>query len=66
MEGRSFTLYELKKAAIAVSGGYVTSWYTQIEDMYVWEILEAIEIVTEIQEGKQPSKEVDIFEAYGR
>lgn len=65
MEGRSFTLYDLKKAAIAVSGGYVTSWYTQLEEMYVWEILEAIEIVTELNVTHAERDEVDIFEAHG-
>ena len=66
LEGRAFTLYELKKAAIAVSGGYVSSWYVQIDNMYVWEVLEAIEIVTELKERSAPSDEVDIFDAYKR
>lgn len=66
VEGRAFTLYELKKAAIAVSGGYINSWYTQLDDMHVWEVLEAIEIVTELRLDQAPSDEMDIFDAYKR
>lgn len=47
-------------------GGYVSSWYVQIDNMYVWEVLEAIEIVTELKERSAPSDEVDIFDAYKR
>lgn len=50
MAERAFSRTDLKKATIVASGGYAVglgiSWY----DMKLWEIVEAIEMVSEIQE----------------
>ncbi len=64
IEGRAFTLYELKKALVLCCGGNLTPMYTQIDRMCIWEIIEAIELVAELKEAQQDSGDVDIFEAY--
>jgi hypothetical protein len=57
MAERAFSRTDLKKATIVASGGYCTglgiSWY----DMKLWEIVEAIEMVSEIQDEQNSRKD---------
>jgi hypothetical protein len=48
MVGRVFTLYDLKRALIASSGGQLESFYHHAWDWPLWELVEAIEIVQDI------------------
>lgn len=45
---RGFTLEQLRKGIIQASGGYVREFYFQYLDMYLEDILEAIELTAEI------------------
>lgn len=51
LEGRAFTLYELKKLVIAASGGFTNGLFLQWRETPVWELLEAIEAVASLQES---------------
>lgn len=65
LEGRGFTLKTLKKSIIACCKSSLSSFYINCWDLDLWELIEAIELVTELAEEKQPNQEVDIFEALG-
>lgn len=43
-----FSLYDLKKAILCASGGKLTEAYFSFWDSYLWELVEAIEILQEI------------------
>lgn len=55
LSGRSFTLEDLKRSIILSSGGKLTDLYLSIWDLDLWEIIEAIEIVTEVSRTEDSS-----------
>lgn len=55
LAGRSFTLADLKKSIIMAAGGKLTDVYLSIWSMDLWEIVEAIEIVTEVHRKEDSS-----------
>ncbi len=59
VEGRSFTEHTLKRAIIAASGGYVSTFYFEWDEMVLWEILEAIEIAADL--NKPEDDGIDVF-----
>ncbi len=59
LQGRLFTLGELKRAVIASCKGYLSEFYTSCWSLDLWEIIEAIEIVAELQDD---SGDRDLFE----
>ena len=50
LSGRCFTLYDLKKATIKASGGYVVGLAVHWHQWLLWEVIEAIELTAEIEE----------------
>ena len=48
IEGRGFTLYELKRSLIGACGGKLNDVYLSFRERPVWEAIEAIEIVSEL------------------
>jgi hypothetical protein len=55
LAGRSFTLADLKKSVIMAAGGKLTEVYLSIWSMDLWEIIESIEIVTEVNRREDSS-----------
>lgn len=55
LEGREFSRTDLVKATIAASGGYCTGLFCQWEDMELWQVIEAIELVSELQDDSSRS-----------
>ena len=65
LEGRGFTLWDLKRSLLAACGGYITPAYLEVWSLEIWEILEAIEIVCELNDPKDP-KEVDLWDVLAK
>lgn len=52
VEGRGFTLYDLKRSLLAACGGYANAFYASAWDLWVWEIIEVIELAGELNAPK--------------
>jgi hypothetical protein len=48
--GRGFSRTDIVKATISASGGYTVGLFCTWEDMELWQVIEAIELVAELQE----------------
>lgn len=55
LAGRAFTLSDLKRSIVMASGGKLTDLYVSIWGLDLWEIIEAIEIVTEVNKTADSS-----------
>lgn len=55
LAGRAFTLSDLKRSLIMASGGKLTDLYVSIWELDLWEIIEAIEMVTEVNKTADSS-----------
>lgn len=60
LEGRTFTLSDLKRAILAASGHKLTSYYLKAKHEPLWEVLEAIEIVSNLR--SPATDEVDLMD----
>lgn len=56
LEGRAFVLPQLKKLVLGASGGYAVGLYLVWQDWALWRVLEAIELVSAVQEELHDSK----------
>jgi hypothetical protein len=54
LEGRTFTLRDLKSCLLAASGAKLTPMYLSWDEMLLWEIIEAIELVSELNSDEPP------------
>lgn len=59
LQGRLFSLSELKRSVIASCKGYINEFYTSCWGLYLWEIIEAVELVADLQDT---SEDRDFFE----
>lgn len=57
VQGRSFTLYQLKQCVIAACGGVLNGFYTSYDDMAIWEVIEAIEATQELNSDSDVSQD---------
>lgn len=48
LQGRFFSLNDLKKAIVQSCQGYLNGFYVQCWDLDLWELVEAIELVAEV------------------
>jgi hypothetical protein len=48
IEGRGFTAHDLRKALLASSGGKLTQAYWASLDAYLWELVEAVETIADL------------------
>ena len=55
LAGRAFTMTDLKRSIILASGGKLTDLYVSIWNLDLWEIIEAIELVTDINKTEDSS-----------
>lgn len=58
LAGRAFTMADLKRSIILASGGKLTDLYISIWDLDIWEIIEAIELVTDINKTEDSSSKL--------
>ena len=58
LAGRAFTMTDLKRSIILASGGKLTDLYVNIWDLDLWEIIEAIELVTDINKTEDSSSKL--------
>ena len=58
VEGRGFSLRELKRALVAASGARLTEFYVVCWDLEVWELLEAIELVSDLRGAADTSDQL--------
>lgn len=67
MQGRVFTLRELKKAIISSCKGYLNDFYRTCWNMNLEDIIEAVELVSELQNDVESrySDTEDFYDALG-